>query len=58
MLNNLTNDEALEICRKIRDRLELDNELPLQERWREKDALAQIINLAEKWNNFANADRR
>lgn len=48
-LNNFTDNEAIEICIALRDRLELDDELPLKERWRDKDALAQIINLAEEF---------
>lgn len=47
-LNNFTIDEAIEIGISIRDKLEMDFDLPLQERWREKDALAFLINMAEK----------
>lgn len=46
MLNNFSDQEAIEIAVAIRDRLELDNERPLPERWAEKDAMAQVINLA------------
>ena len=47
-LNNFTDNEAIDIAVAIRDRLELNFELPLAERWAEKDALAQVINLAKK----------
>ena len=47
-LNEFTIKEAIEVCIVLRDKLELDMELPLQERWREKDALSKIINIAEK----------
>lgn len=47
-LNSFTDEEAIEICILLRDKLELDFDLPLQMRWREKDALAHLINLAEK----------
>ncbi len=50
-LNNFTDNEAIEICIALRDKLELDYELPLEERWREKDALAQVINLAREKEN-------
>lgn len=53
-LNNFTIDEAIEIGISIRDKLELDFDLPLQERWREKDALALLINIAEKQREQAN----
>lgn len=46
MLNDLTISEAAEVCTQIRDKLELDPNLPLKERWLEKDALALIINMA------------
>ena len=47
-LNSFTIDEAIDICTKVRDALEFDFDLPLKERWREKDALAFLINIAEK----------
>ena len=47
-LNNFTDNEAIEICIAIRDNLALDYELDLQDRWRSKDALAQVINLAQE----------
>ena len=47
-LNNFTDREAIERVIALRDRLELDPELPLADRWADKDALAQVINLAEK----------
>lgn len=48
-LNKFTDNEALAICREVRDRVIKDNTekgLPLKELWREPDALAQVINLA------------
>lgn len=48
MLNKLTDREAIEIAIMVRDELPMDLTLPLQRRWREKDALAQVINLAEE----------
>lgn len=47
-LNNFNLQEAIEICIALRDKLELDMDLPIKERWREKDALSKIINIAEK----------
>lgn len=48
MLNKFTDREAIEIAVEVRDELPMDLTLPLQRRWREKDALAQVINLAEE----------
>lgn len=48
-LNNFTDNEAIEICISIRDNLALDYELDLQDRWREKDALAFLINKFKKY---------
>lgn len=48
MLNELTDSEAIEIAIMVRDELPMDLTLPLVRRWREKDALAQVINLAEE----------
>lgn len=45
-LNNFTDNEAVEIVIGLRNNLKIDFELPLQEQWREKDALAIVINLA------------
>lgn len=45
-LNVFTDDEAIDKVIALRDRLPLDEELPLQERWEDKDALAIVINLA------------
>lgn len=45
-LNNFNLQEAIEICIALRDKLELDMDLPIKERWREKDALAKVINAA------------
>lgn len=47
-LNNFSDREAIEIVIALRDKLELDFDLPLQERWREKDALAIVIGLASE----------
>ena len=47
-LNEFTLDEAIEICIAIRDKLELAPELSLEEAWREKDALAMLINFADE----------
>lgn len=47
MLNDLTVKQAISLCVCIRDKLELDFDLPLEERWKEKDALATLINYAE-----------
>lgn len=47
-LNNFTDNEAIEICISIRDNLALDYELELEDMWRERDALAQVINLAKE----------
>lgn len=45
-LNDFTDNEAIEICISLRDKLSMDYDLPLKERWAEKDALAHVINLA------------
>ena len=50
-MNDFTLKEAIEICVALRDKLELDFDLPLKERWREKDALAKVINAAAKETN-------
>lgn len=47
-LNNFADEEAIELVIALRDSIPLDYELPLQERWKEKDALAQVINLASE----------
>ena len=47
-LNNFTLEEAIDICIAVRDELELDFDLPLQERWKKKDALGYVISFAEK----------
>lgn len=47
-LNNFTDSEAIEVCIALRDKLPFDENLSLKENWREKDALAQIIGLAEE----------
>lgn len=48
MLNNISVKEAVDIAIVIRDKLELNCDLPLRQRWLEKDALAVLINYAEK----------
>lgn len=45
-LNDLTDSEAIEIVIALRDKIPFDYELPIKERWKEHDALAQVINLA------------
>lgn len=45
-LNIFTDSEAIEKCIQIRDELPLEGET-LEERWAKKDAMAQVINLAE-----------
>lgn len=47
-LNNFTDNEAIERCISLRDNLSFDDELDLVRRWANKDALAQVINLAVK----------
>lgn len=47
-LNNFTDEEAIGHCINLRDRLPFDEELELIPRWADKDALAQVINLAVK----------
>ena len=49
MLNKFTDQEAIEIAIEVRDNLELNGDLPLQERWREKDAIAHIVNRLEAY---------
>lgn len=46
-LNNFTDSEAIDRCIALRDRLPFDDELNLVPRWADKDALAQVINLAD-----------
>lgn len=57
-LNDFTDEEAINIVILIRDNLPFDfnEETPVAEKWRDRDALAQVINLAterakEKNNN-------
>ena len=45
-LNNFTDNEAIERVVALRDKLELDPDLPIKDRWADKDALAQVILLA------------
>lgn len=50
-LNNFTLKEAIEICISLRDRIIRENAekgLCLYEMYREPDALAKLINIAEK----------
>lgn len=56
-LNNFTDREAIERVIELRDRLELDDDLPIVERWADKDALAQVINLAEKALKYSEGDK-
>lgn len=51
-MNDLTNNEAIEICMTLRDELPLDDNLPLKERWKNKDAMAIVINLAKQYLNL------
>ncbi len=46
-LNYMTDREALEQVVSLSKRLPLDNGLPLPERYRDRDALAVIIAIAE-----------
>lgn len=48
-LNNFTDNEAIEICISIRDNLALDYELELEDRWKQKDALAFVVNKLKKY---------
>lgn len=53
-MNDLQDMEAIEICMALRDNLPLDDNLSLKERWKEKDALAIVINLAMQYVNQNN----
>ncbi len=53
-MNDLQDMEAIEICMALRDNLPLDDNLSLKERWKEKDALAIVINLATQFVNQNN----
>ena len=48
-LNNFTDEEAIEIVIEIRQELPLDLNKPLVERWRDKDALAHVVNKLEAY---------
>lgn len=48
VLKNFTDNEAIERCISLRDNLPFDDELDVVRRWADKDALAQVINLAVK----------
>lgn len=57
-LNNFTDEEAINIVIALRDNLsfDFDEDAPVAEKWRDRDALAVVINLAterakEKKNN-------
>lgn len=57
-LNNFTDEEAINIVIALRDNLsfDFDEDTPVAEKWRDRDALAVVINLAterakEKKNN-------
>lgn len=43
-LNNFTDEEAIEIVIEIRQELPLNLNEPLVERWRNRDALAHVVN--------------
>ncbi len=49
-LNNFTDEEAIEVVIALRDNLsfDFDEDTPVAEKWRDRDALAQIINLASE----------
>lgn len=49
-LNNFTDEEAIEVVIALRDRIPFDfnEEMPVAKKWRDRDALAQIINLASE----------
>ena len=49
-LNNFTDEEAIEIAIAVREGLpfDFDEETPVAEKWRNRDALAQVINLASE----------
>lgn len=49
-LNNFTDEEAIEIVIALRDNLPFDfsEETSVAEKWRSRDALAQVINLASE----------
>lgn len=47
-LNNFTDEEAINIVIALRDNLpfDFDEETSVSEKWRDRDALAVVINLA------------
>lgn len=54
-INNFTNEEAIEICIQLRDRVLIQNSkerYPIKRLWLEPDALAKVINLAQKQADF------
>lgn len=54
-MNDFTIQEAIEIAIKIRDKLPLPETNDIKHNWREKDALALLINFAElKLNESVN----
>lgn len=50
LLNNFTDEEAIEIVIALRENLpfDFDEETPVAEKWHSRDALAQVINLASE----------
>lgn len=48
MLNNLTFEEAIEIVITHRDEIDFDRANDVVGKWRTKDALAMVINLAKE----------
>ncbi len=53
-MNDLTIQEAIDICIAIRDKLPFDDNLVFKEMWKEKDAMSILINLATKYVNLKN----
>lgn len=53
-MNDLTIQEAIDICIAIRDKLPFDDNLAFKEMWKEKDAMSILINLATKYVNLKN----
>ena len=53
-MNDLTIQEAIDICIAIRYKLPFDDNLAFKEMWKEKDAMSILINLATKYVNLKN----
>ena len=57
MINNFSNEEAIEIVIQHRDEIGFDLSSDYAGRWATKDALAQVINLArERAEEIKNGD--